>query len=500
MRETEKVRSLALKKVILILILVIIIPNCVAGESMSAKKRVLVIGLEGISPELLISLVNSGKLPNLAKILENGTMINLTSPLPLVSPVTWTSFSTGKNPGKHGIFGWQQCNLSNYQTYIPLSDDIKSKTFWEILSEEGKKVIVINAYLTYPPKDINGTIISGTPSLGLSTFPPELKEEIEKEGYKVEAKGYIDTPKDEFVKDLYDTAEARTKIALKLMDSEDWDLFFIMFTGIDRLQHYLWKDVEENTSYKEEVFKFYELIDEKVGELVKKADGATVFIVSDHGFRRSEKRFHVNQWLVKEGYLKLKSTPRNFINSLLLKVTSFLKTTGLSEPLSNLLRAVGKKPSEIKPLEFEIDYNSSKAFTCAFYETSIYINPKLKFEEKEKIKEEIIRKLKELRDPTGKKVFKGVYKSSEIYEGPFLNISPDIILLPNENYSAIGGFTFSGLFESNFKETGTHKQGGILIANRKLNKSVASISDVTPTILKLMGSNIPEDMDGKSLV
>jgi predicted AlkP superfamily phosphohydrolase/phosphomutase len=469
------------------------------GKAMEMQKRILIIGLEGASPELLIPWMDEGKLPNLAKISKNGTIANLTSTLPLVSPVTWTSLSTGKNPGKHGIFGWQQCDLNNYKTYIPLSTDVKAKTFWEILSENGKKVIIINAYLTYPPKPINGIIISGMPSPYLSTYPPELKEELEKEGYKVEAKGYIDTPKDEFIEDLYNTAEVRTKVATKLMESEDWDLFFILFPEIDRLQHCFWKDIEENTSYKQEVLKFYKFIDEKVGELVKKTNGSIVFIVSDHGFRRSERRFHINQWLIKEGYLKLKPTLKNFVNNIMLKIATFLKKTGLNEFLLNFLKIFVKGPSETESLEFEIDYDSSKAFACTFYETSIYINPKLELKEKEKIKKEIIEKLKELKDKN-EIIFKEVYRSDEIYKGSFLNISPDIILLPNKGYSAVGSFTFSELFESNYKETGTHKLGGILLANVQLNIKEVSILDIAPTILKLMKVKVEEDFDGKTLI
>jgi len=129
------------KKYVLILFVIIIAVNSTftEGMAMNSKKKVLIIGLEGISPELLTTLLKENKLPNLAKILKNGIMMNLSSQLPLVSPVTWTSLSTGKNPGKHGIFGWQQCNPYDYQSYIPLSNDIKSKAFWEILSDEEKK-------------------------------------------------------------------------------------------------------------------------------------------------------------------------------------------------------------------------------------------------------------------------------------------------------------------------------------------------------------------------
>jgi predicted AlkP superfamily phosphohydrolase/phosphomutase len=485
------------EKTLFLVILVILMSFTIAKGETIKEEKILIIGLEGLSPELLTSLMNDGKLPNLSSLIKNGIMLNLTSPLPLVSPVTWTSFSTGKNPGKHGIFGWQQCDLDSYKTYIPLSNDIKAKTFWEILSENGKRGIIINAYLTYPPKPINGIIVSGMPSPYLSTYPPELKEELEKKGYKVEAKGYVYTPINEFIEDLYNTAEIRKKVALKLMDSEDWNLFFILFPEIDRIQHCCWKDVEENGKHKKEVLKFYEFIDEKVGEIVKKAGNATIFIISDHGFRKSEKRFHVNQWLLKEGYLKLKPTLKNFVNSIMLKATYILRKMELSDLILKFGKIAGKELSEIKSLEFDIDYNNSKAFACAFYETSIYINPKLDLNEREKIKEEIARKLKELKN-NNEKVFKEVYKNNEIYNGAFLNISPDIILIPNEGYLAVGDFS-SQLFECSYKETGTHKQGGILIVNKKFEIKEASIMDIAPTVLRLMKINIPEDFDGKPL-
>jgi predicted AlkP superfamily phosphohydrolase/phosphomutase len=485
------------EKTLFLVILVILMSFTSAKGETIKDEKILIIGLEGLSPELLTSLINDDKLPNLSNLIKNGTMLNLTSPLPLVSPVTWTSFSTGKNPGKHGIFGWQQCDLDSYKTYIPLSNDVKAKTFWEIASENGKRVIIINAYLTYPPKPINGIIISGMPSPYLSTYPPELKEELERDGYKVEAKGYVYTPVNEFIEDLYNTVEIRTKVALKLMESEDWDLFFILFPEIDRIQHCCWKDVEENGKHKKEILKFYEFIDEKVGEIVKKAGNATIFIVSDHSFRKSEKRFHVNQWLLKESYLKLKPTLKNFVNSIMLRGAYILRKIVLSDLILKFTKIVRKELSEIKPLELEVDYNNSKAFACAFYETSIYINPKLDANEREKIKEEIVRKLKELKN-NNEKVFKEVYKNNEIYNGPLLNISPDIILFPNEGYLAVGDF-YSQLFESGYKETGTHKQGGILIVNKKFKIKEASIMDIAPTVLRLMKINVREDFDGKPL-
>ncbi|MDI6826378.1 MAG: alkaline phosphatase family protein [Candidatus Aenigmarchaeota archaeon] len=459
------------------------------GEVTAVSQKLFIIGIEGASYDLIVSLMKEDKLPNLSKLLKDGKVLNLTSELPLVSPVTWTSFATGVNPGRHGIFGWQQCDPYTYETYIPLSSDIKEKTFWRILSEHGKKAIIINMYLTYPPEEVNGTIISGMPSPHLAAYPKSLEDELEKEGYKLEAKGYVDTPKDEFLSDLYDTTEKRARTALKLMRSEKWDLFFVLFTGIDRIQHYLWKDMEKNSKYGEEIPRYYQFIDEKIGELIGQAGDIPILIVSDHGFRRVEKRFHLNHWLIEEGYLKLKPTPKNFVKTLLLKTSTFIKKIRLNDLFLNLFKKLGKKPSETMVLNFDIDYEKTKAFTCAFYEPGIYINKRMNEDLREKLINEITQKLKKVKDPESDvPIFKEIRRSSEIYDGSFTDLSPDILLVTEKNYSAVGGFTFSGLLESNLKETGTHEYGGFMILKGLRPKSKnASLEDIATSILSFFG-------------
>lgn len=443
-------------------------------------EKILIVGVEGVSLNLLNEWLDEGELPHIAKILEEGSIINLTTPLPLVSPVTWTSFATGKNPGEHGIFGWEQCNPYTYRKYIPLADDIKEKTFWQILSENGKRVIVINAYLTYPPKPINGIIISGMPTPSLATYPPELKKKLEKMGYKVEAKGYVDTPKEEFLRDLERTMKKRGEVALELLKSEEWDLFFVLFPEIDRLQHSLWGELERKKG-KETILKFYRLLDGIIGNLTEEVGNASVLIISDHGFRKVKKRFHINQWLLRKGYLKLKFTPRNLVNSFLLRACTLLKQTGLSD----IFLKIFKKGGKTKPLEFEIDWENTKAFSCAFYDPGIYINPLF---EKEKIKEQLRKELLRIKDPlTHKNVIKKVYTKEEIYSGKYLDYAPDILILPNENYEVVGAFTFAGLFESKLKERGTHAFGGFLILNRKSEPKNIPIEEVEHFILNFFG-------------
>jgi predicted AlkP superfamily phosphohydrolase/phosphomutase len=168
----------------------------------------------------------------------------------------------------------------------------------------------------------------------------------------------------------------------------------------------------------------------------------------------------------------------------------------LNDFFLNILTKLGKKPSEVGVLNFDIDYEESKAFTCAFYEPGIYINKKMDKDSREKLIDEISQKLKKVKDPENDMfIFKKVFRNSEIYNGSFTDISPDILFVPNENYSVVGGFTFSKLFESNLRETGTHKYGGFLISKGlRLKVKNASIEDLTSSILKFFGIKA-EDLD-----
>ena len=450
-------------------------------------KRILIIGVEGASPEIISSMIKEHELPNIEKILNNGTMANITSELPLVSPVTWTSFATSSNPSVHGIFGWQQCNPYTYKRYIPFSTDIKAKTFWSVLSDNGEKVIIVNAYMTYPPNVINGTMVSGSPSPSLATYPPELKSKLKKEGYVVEGKGYVVTPPKEFFQSLKNVIEKRTEVALELMNSSNWDLCFVLFNSIDRAQHPYWRDVVDNGKYKEKILDLYKEIDKEIGRLTSSAPNANVVIVNDHSFRLVKKRFHVDFWLMKNGYLRLKSTWRNRINLLFLMFQTLLKKLGINNLLLKLILQTNETRLISSTPVIDIDYNQSKAFTCSFYSPGIYINRNLSPLEREEIEEVSIKKLENLRDPDTKVlIFKEVYKTTALY-GEHSLMAPDIILLPNDGYSVVGGFSYYGVLESSLKETGTHKMGGFLITNNKAFANVSSIEDIGKRILSYFG-------------
>ncbi len=150
----------------------------------SRFKRIVILGLDGLDHGLTTSLIEEGKLPNLARLREMGGFQSLSSTLPPISPVAWSSFQTGVNPGKHNIFDFLVPDEQSYRpkmssveirpsrrkfglgkwTWIIGSPDIrllrKSRPFWSILSEYGIFSSIIRVPITFPPEKLHGVQLS----------------------------------------------------------------------------------------------------------------------------------------------------------------------------------------------------------------------------------------------------------------------------------------------------------------------------------------------------
>ncbi|MBI4838806.1 MAG: alkaline phosphatase family protein, partial [Nitrospirae bacterium] len=157
------------------------------------KIKVMVIGIDGATFDVINPLISRGKLPNLKQLIDNGASGQLKSTMPPLSPAAWSTFQTGKNPGKHGVFDFFR-NSPGEHGYLPVNSTfLKSKTLWEILSDYGKRVGVLNIMFNYPPREVNGFIVSGkeTPSEESEyTFPPSLKNELLQVDPKYEAEPF----------------------------------------------------------------------------------------------------------------------------------------------------------------------------------------------------------------------------------------------------------------------------------------------------------------------
>lgn len=152
-------------------------------------QKVMIIGLDGATFDLMNPWIASGELPNLARIVQSGTHGELRSVIPPESPLAWPSFATGQNPGKHGVFGFYEPHASQPYSLSPINArSNRGKTVYKMLSEAGKNVITLAVPFTFPPEPLkNGIMIPGEFSLPgevcnrSASYPPEIQEEISKQ-------------------------------------------------------------------------------------------------------------------------------------------------------------------------------------------------------------------------------------------------------------------------------------------------------------------------------
>lgn len=467
--------------------------------------KVAVIGLDGATFDLLTPWINQGKLPTFKRLMDMGSWGPLESTFPPVTSPAWTSFMTGKNPGKHGVFDF--IDVTEKVPRLVSSKTIGTGKVWNYLSVNGKKCIVLNVPLTYPPEPLNGGVmVTGmlTPPDKPFTYPADLADKIKQNvgEYRID----VDSKnkrrrKDAYLKDIYETTELRTQCAKYLLQNYPWDFFMMVYTSTDRLQHVFWDNPNVMLDY-------YTKLDKHLDEVIKcLKHNVSIIFVSDHGFRTVRQKLYLNHMLEKEGYLSLKNVwtrGKDFHSWRKLREKEQSKQKRFFRTFLNSIHFRKR---------WVIDWKATRAY---YLRGGIYINSKERNatgpvnmdREYETLRDEMIDMLKPLECPlNGKKIFDRVLKKEEAYNGPYLNIAPDILLQCGDDSMVIldkrlgkkelfkncderlpSDHSIYGIFLI----TGLHVKKGANIKGHK-------IQDIAPTIMYLMGLPIPEDMDGKVL-
>jgi predicted AlkP superfamily phosphohydrolase/phosphomutase len=485
------------------------------------KNRVLVIGLDGAEPSLLFKWASEGRLPNIASVMKEGVHGRLASTIPDNTAPAWTSFMTGKDPGKHGIFHFVR--MKDYDLSVITAKDIKTTTLWRILSNSGKRIGVMNVPVTYPPEEVNGFMVSGIHGLPKHKsdfmYPRELSDILQKMGYNVSnppppKKG----EEGRYLKELIRLEEKKFGGILQLMKSEPWDFFMTVFNSTDLVQHVFWKYMDpdhpsynpsEDRLYSDAILSIYQKVDSFVGEMLKNVDENTyVIVMSDHGFGGLHKVVHLNKLFADLGFLKIrkKGVPRFAVKE---KIYSWLVKT----PLKSAIEAIPKGLRDKIPSKHEyslsgIDFKLSKVLTIATHGFISINDP----DNNEELRGHVIKELIRLKDPeTMERIVERVYTKEELYSGRFQSEAPDLIAVTNPKYLIIGDsypelFKKAGNTQDNLRSSrlsGFHRKDGILIMRgpkiRKEGEINARIIDLTPTILYLFDLHVPRDMDGRVL-
>jgi len=337
--------------------------------------------------------------------------------------------------------------------------------------------------------------------------PPEFIDELTAEvglfktaGWAIDTfRPLIDNQIDDgiFLDDLHFTMGKKWEIFFSQLMKRDWDVLVGVFMGSDRVQHMMWRhidpqhplyDPEEAKLYGDSILDVYRALDEWVGITRKQLPPETVlFVVSDHGFSPFRKGVNLNRWLEEEGYLVLKS-----------------------ESL---------REAEHTGIEFwEVaDWRRTKAYAAGLSGISINVlgrEPIGAVEpggQQQMLREEIRRKLEALTDPeTGQRVIHRVYRREELYQGPYLDELPDLIVGYNRGYRTERatlkvGFDRPVISPNNTKWSGDHVTvdpelvPGVLFCNRPLSTDKQRLVDLAPTILTLLGVRVPSGVEGEAL-
>ena len=497
--------------------------------------KVLVIGLDGATFELIEPWVEEGELPTFSRLMSEGSWGALKSTLPPLTVPAWAAMFTGKNPARLGLFGLADRKKGEYSIGGPPLSWEDLHPIWESAERFEREASVISVPTTsVPASGFSGNFVAGTgPMIGKSVNdklaqPDSLDNWLRERDYRLhlrpsDASRKSPEGKRQYLKDLERLTESRFEVGGKLIE-ENWDLFIFSLFHTDMTQHIFWKDYMSGGEFGDAILDYYKKIDEKLRSLLERIEGPfDLVMVSDHGHTRLEKEIDLNRFLVENGWMTMESEEEHKVTRR--GIAEWLTKLGLKRAYKKVkeLPGVNKLDEKLRdsvPLDEHSSEDVSWKDTVAYSYSlaGVYLNlsgrePEgvVGENEYEGLREEIMEALAELKDPeTGDLVVENVYKKEKVYAGPHLEDAPDILIDYKDPYQDSHSEP-APQHESVFNEpssffTSTHTNDGIFIAHGpdiknsgklSLEKQI-SLMDITPTVLQLLGNPIPENVDGKA--
>jgi len=464
---------------------------------MSEKRRVMIVGLDCAAPQYVLDEWGD-KLPTTHRLMSNGIYGRLTSTIPPITCPAWMCMATSKDPGQLGLYGFRnRVDYSYDRLSIANATAVHEPTLWDILGRQGLKSAIIGVPMTYPPRPLDGWMLTCflTPSLeSQCTYPAGFRDEVLQvaPNYQIDVKDFRTDDKDKLLRQIYDMTEQRFRLVEHLVKTKDWDLFFFVEMGIDRLYHGFWRYTardhrlfEPGNKYENVMWEYHRYVDEAMGNLLECLDDDTLVLVcSDHGAKSMVGGICINDWLVQQGILALREAPtaprrmdmQDIVWKRLLRKTTAWGEGGYYGRV--MINVEGREPQGV-----------------------------VKQRHYEGFRKELAAAIEAIPDENGRSIGTKTFRPEEVYRA-VRNIPPDLIVyFGNLDWRSAGtiGNPAIHIFENDTgPDDANHDQQGLFIlydprSDERGEVKSATLYDVAPTVLERLGQAIPPDMIGKPL-
>jgi predicted AlkP superfamily phosphohydrolase/phosphomutase len=484
--------------------------------------RVLLFGVDGLAFRILEPMMQAGYLPNFQALAHDGAKAVLESRYPPCSPPAWMSLVTGVKPAKHGVYDFWEYDAQGKDHLV--TGRKGGRAIWNVLSDHGKRVLVVNVPLTYPPEPINGIFVSGFPGAsekGDFTYPRAFREELfaRVPGYRVDVDLFAVRRGDRTSADeVVNVTENRIALMRYLLREKEWDFAFVVHRLADYLQHSRWPEV---TGMAPPELRYYQLLDEALGE-AREAIGPDgyLFVVSDHGFQGTRATFAINEYLYRHGWLYSERNHHYGFHLAKSIAKSALRHVGLLDTVRRAKRQVEARieeagAAEPRVIQRLVPYLTREEELAAGVSVpswtgagggyaALTITRPLSTQQLIELRAGLLA----VRDPsTDQPLLDAIYSSDVFGTGPYAPETECLLLLPSDGNTFTPVLGKPQLWDYVPRAHGTHHKDGVFYACGPSIRAGMDgptgvpfeVCDVMPTVLRAMGLPIPEGVDGRVL-
>ncbi len=455
--------------------------------------KICVLGLDCAAPGIVFG---DDRLVNLRRLMSAGTYGRLESVIPPITVPAWMCMTTSQDPGSLGVYGFRNRSDHSYDKLnFASSTSIKTPAIWDYLAREGKKSIIVGVPPNYPPRRVNGVSIGCflTPDSTKSefTYPPNIKPQINAlvGEYPTDVKNFRTDKKDWLKDEIFSMSRKQWRVVRWLLKEKEWDYFHFVDIGLDRMHHGFWNyfdpthmQFKRGNPHQNAIPEYYLWLDEQIGEVMKLLGRDTILlVVSDHGAQRLDGGFAINEWLIQQGLLVLQEYPA--------------------------------APAPFEKLR--VNWSKTRVWSEGGYYARIFFNVQgrepqgiIRPEEYEGFRDEMKVRLEALPDDKGAPMKSLVFKPDELYR-EVRNVAPDLIVHFGGLYWRSIGTVGHKKLHIQENDTGpdacNHAQFGMFILtapNLQLKGEYqgARLLDIAPTLMDLAGHQVPDAMQGRSLI